>query len=422
MRITLAFHKDSLELDLGSHDDIKILRGNLSAPAPDTMEELRRAIELPIGSPTLRSLVPPEGTISILVSDITRSAATGRLLLALLSCLEELGATPDRVQIALALGMHRGHCREEIETHLGREVVSRWRTFEHDARDGGSLVSVGTTSAGTPCLFNKRVAESSFAIVLGSLSFHYFAGFGGARKLILPGIAGERTIKANHRLSLKDDPRDGLSEGCRPGNIDGNPVHDDMLEGARLLPLPVFAINSITDDAGKIVHINAGDLDLSHRAGCELLIDRFRLPIERPYRAAIVSPGGYPKDMNLLQSHKAIRHASYALTDGGIMMIAAACPEGIGSESLADAFRNGRDSVPAAVAGRYTINGQAALSLHELTGKHTILLKSMMDDDETVRFGFEPWELRRSGELLDGIADEDVCIIPEAATYLPVRV
>lgn len=418
MRITFRYNDTSLKLGLGTRTGVTVAGGMYPPPLGDPDAALRRAVRYPIGSPALERLVPAAGRITVLVSDITRSGGAGAVLPGLLASLEELGAAPDRVDVVLAMGMHRAHSREEIETHLGSAVVSRWHVFEHDATDESSLVYTGTTGTGTQCFFNGRVVESSLVIVCGSLSFHYFAGFGGARKLILPGVAGERTILANHRHSLTADPRGGLSKGCRSGNLEGNPVHEDMLEGARLLAAPVFVINSVADDEGKIVYVNAGDLDASHREGCEFLMKHFRLPLSRPYRVVIVSAGGYPKDINLLQSHKAIRHASYALEEGGMMLVAAACPEGVGSPSLSDAFGKGRDCVPGVVAERYTLNSQAAMSIYELTGKYTIFLKSMISDDETSRFGFKRWEIERCEALLEGIPDEDVCVIPEAATFL----
>lgn len=419
MRMTFRYHDASLKLDLGTRTGVTVAGGIYPPPLGDPDAALRRAIQHTIGSPALERLVPAGGRITVLVSDITRSGGAGAVLPGLLASLEELGAAPDRVDIVLAMGMHRAHSREEIENHLGSAIVSRWHVFEHNAKDESSLVFAGNTGAGTQCFFNRRVVESRLVIVCGSLSFHYFAGFGGARKLILPGVAGVRTILANHRRSLMADPRGGLSNGCRPGNLEGNPVHEDMLEGARLIAAPVFVINSVADDAGRIVYVNAGDLDASHLEGCVFLMKHFRSPMSHPYRVVIASAGGYPKDINLLQSHKAIRHASYALEEGGIMMVAAACPEGIGSPSLEDAFRMGTDSVTEIVAGQYTLNAQAAVSLHELTEKYTIFLKSMLGDDETSRFGFKRWEIERCEALLEGIPDEDVCIIPDAATFLP---
>ena len=310
------------------------------------------------------------------------------------------------------------HGESELESRLGREIIERWKIFEHDARDGGSLVDAGTTPAGTHCLFNKRVVESALVIAVGAVSFHYFAGYGGARKLILPGVAGEETILSNHRLSLKKDPGQGLSEGCRPGKLEGNPVHEDMLAGARLLEARIFAVNSVPDDRGNILFVNAGELDASHGAACEFLSAHFRIPIDLRYGAVIVSAGGFPKDINLLQSHKALRQASYALDEGGLMLAAVACSEGVGSDSYLGAFDNGRQGVPDSVRSIYTVNSQTAMSTYGLTDSFSIYIKSMMPDGLVSRFGFCPWKERYEDYLLRGIEEDEILILLNGSHFL----
>jgi len=419
MRFSLPYGNGSYELDLPSRSGVRLV-GNTFPDALRNIEgELRGALEHPVGASPLERVIPRSGSVSILISDLTRGAATGRVLGLLLAYLEEHGAGSERVCIILATGTHRGHRREELESHLGAGTLSRWKVFEHDAADRSMLTDAGTTAAGTHCLFNRRAAESALVIALGTVSFHYFAGFGGARKLILPGIAGEGTILANHRLSLRKDPGEGLAAGCRPGNLDGNPVHEDMLAGARLLPARLFAVNLISDAAGNVVFLNAGELDGSHRAACGFLSTNFRVPLDRLYKAAIISAGGFPRDINLLQSHKALRQASYALEDGAVMLAAAACPEGIGSDSYLDAFRDGRHAVPDAVRKAYALNSQTAMSTYELVRCFSIYLKSELPDEAVTRFGFCPWKDGYSDYLLEGIADEDVIVLAHASQFLP---
>jgi len=419
MRVVLPYGSGSFDLDLPSHDGVRRSGDRFPPPLDDVAHALGGALEAPAGGARLEERIPRRGAVVVLVSDLTRGAATGSVLALLLAFLEERGAGPDRVEIILARGMHRAHGREELAAHLGPGILSRWSAIDHDALDRRSLTEVGTTEAGTRCSFSSRAARAALVITLGTVSFHYFAGFGGARKLILPGIAGEETILANHRLSLRRDPGDGLAEGCRAGNLDENPVHDDMLAGARLLPAPVFAVNLVSDATGGVVFLNAGELDASHRAACEFLRERFSIPLERRYQAAIISAGGLPRDVNLLQSHKALRMASAALEDGGVMLAAAACPEGIGSESYLGAFARGRLAVPDTVRERYTLNAQTAMSTYDLVKRYSIYLKSELPDADVERFGFCPWKDGYPGYLLHGIADEDILVIPHASLFLP---
>ncbi len=391
MECSLRYHDGILSVDLGDRRGVRVAGNVYPAPLEDAARSLGEALERPVRAPALRTILPRSGAVSVLISDITRGGGAGRMLLPLLAYLEANGAGPERVTVVAALGMHRGFRGGELEAHVGAEVLARWRVLAHDARDAGSLVEVGTTPAGTRCLFNRTVAGSAFVIALGAVSFHYFAGFGGARKLILPGVAGERTILANHRLSLGKDAGAGLSAGCRAGALDGNPVHEDMLAGARLLGPRTFAVNTVGGPGGRVLFVNAGELDASHRAACDFVSAHFRFPVDRLYRVVIVSAGGYPSDVDLLQSHKALRHASGALEEGGLLLAAAACSEGVGSDSYRAAFDGGRDAVPDAVRRGYTLNAQTALSTCELTARLSIYLRTTLADDVVSRFGFCPW-------------------------------
>lgn len=421
MECSLLYHDGALNVDLGDRHGVRVAGNAYPEPLADPARSLAGALERPIGAPALRKIVPRSGAVSILISDLTRGGTAGLMLPPLLEHLEANGAGPERVTIVAALGMHRGFRPGELEAHVGAGVLRRWRVLVHDARDVDSLVEVGTTPAGTRCLFNRTVAESALVVAVGAVSFHYFAGFSGARKLILPGIAGERTILANHRLSLGRDPGAGLAPGCRAGALDGNPVHEDMLAGARLLGARTFAVNSVGGPAGRVLFLNAGELDASHRAACDFVSARFRFPVDRSYRAVVVSAGGSPSDIDLLQSHKALRHASGALDEGGLLLAAAACPEGVGSDSYRAAFDGGRHAVPDAVRRGYALNSQTALSTYELTTRFSIYLRTALGDDLVERFGFCSWKEGYERFLLEGIDDEELLVIADASRFLPVR-
>ncbi len=419
MKVSLPYDDGVYDLDLQGREDVQTIGSRFPEPCAEPERAVLEAMERTVGTPPLRELVPARGAIAVLVSDPTRGSGRGVVLPRLLSCLEQYGAGPDRVTIYIALGMHRGVSGEELDIHLGSEVRGRYAVVQHDATALESLVEVGTTPAGTVCRFNGDVARAALVICIGTVSFHYFAGFGGARKLILPGVAGEETILSNHRLSLCSDPGDGLSEACGPAILDGNPVHVDMLAGARLIASPVLVINTVYDDGGRLVFINAGDLENSHREGCAFLVENFRVPIGKRFRTVIVSAGGFPKDINLLQSHKAIRYASSALSDGGTMIAVAACREGIGSPSYRNAFERGIDHVPDVVRERYMLNSQTAMSTHELNRRYTIYLKSELGEDDTRRCGFKTFNAGMLNEILEGISSKDILIIQNGSSFLP---
>ncbi|MBU8923350.1 MAG: nickel-dependent lactate racemase [Bacteroidales bacterium] len=418
MKYRLPYNDSEIELDLP--DGVRI-EGTTFPPALlDVGARLDSAIESPEGCSPLSELIPAEGRISILISDITRGSVAGVILPLLLKRLESMGAASDSIEIMISAGMHRGRSREDLKRHLGSEIIEKYPVSEHDACDSSSMFNVGVTSAGTECHFSERIVDSGLVIGIGQISFHYFAGFGGARKLILPGIASESTILANHRLSLLDDPSDGLVEGCRPGNLEDNPVHIDMLEGARLLPSPVFMINTVSGKNGEIVFINGGDIEQSHLSATRWFTDRFSFRIKRTYSTVIASAGGSPRDIDLLQSHKAIKYASIAVDQGGLLLAATACPEGIGSDSYDGSFESGRDAVPGKVGEGYTLNSQTAMSTFDITGRLSVYLRSGIDDETVQRFGFFPWKADYTGFLLAGIDPSDILAIPNAATFLPI--
>ncbi len=419
MRLSLPYDGGELEVDLPGRSDIEIVGDSYPAPLDDIERAVEESLSRPVRSAPLSDRIPGEGSISILVSDMTRGSSVGSVLRLLLSHLERNGAGPDRVGIFIATGMHREMGRSDLKRHLGPEIFDRWDVRQHDAKNKDLLIEVGTTSAGTPCAFNERVVDSALVIALGTVSFHYFAGFGGARKLILPGVAGERTILSNHRLSLKADEIDSLSEGCMPGNLDDNPVHRDMVEGAKLLPGALFAVNIVPGADGAISHLNAGDIESSHIEACERYRERYTIPLERTFGAVIVSAGGSPRDVNLLQAHKALRNASYALSEGGVMLAALSCAGGAGSESYAAAFEEGRGGLEARLRKGYTLNTQTAVSTHDLTERYSIYLRTMIDDGDITRFGFCPWKEDYTAYLLEGIPDEEILFIRDASSFLP---
>ena len=389
-------------------------------PLSDTALSVKQALEKPEGCRPLADLIPSSGRVAVLVSDLTRGRTAAAILVPALEYLERHGAGSDRTTIYIAGGMHRGQSVAEIETQLGTAVAGRYCIVQHDARDASSLVEAGMTSRGTRCLFNRDVAESALVVGVGAVTFHYFAGFGGGRKLILPGISGEETILANHRRSLREDPAEGLSDGCEPGVLDGNPVHEDMIEGASMLPASIFMLYAVAGAEGEPAFVCAGDMDAAHRVAAAKLREEYTVFLDSRRRVVIASAGGSPKDINLLQAHKAIRHASLAVEDGGLLLMAAACPEGIGSDSLEDDFSDGRENVTSRISRRYTLNSQAAMSIHEITGRIEVRVLSELPDETLTRFGFGSWRVEETAFLIESMFAGEVLVIPDTASFLPV--
>ena len=192
-----------------------------------------------------------------------------------------------------------------------------------------------------------------------------------------------------------------------------------MVEGAKLLAAPLFAVNVVAGAEGEISYINSGDIESSHEEACARYREYYTIPLERAFGAVIVSAGGSPHDVNLLQGHKALRNASYALGEGGVMLAALSCAGGVGSDSYAAVFGEGRSGLDRLLRKDYTLNAQTAVSTYDLTERYSIYLRTMMEDGEIIPFGFCPWKEEYTSYLLEGIPDDEILVIMNASAFLP---
>ncbi|MBD3180589.1 MAG: nickel-dependent lactate racemase [Candidatus Latescibacteria bacterium] len=375
----------------------------------DIAGTLLNSFEKPVSSHPLRDMIPTRGPVSILVPDITRGKEVKRVLPVLLKEISSCGVNDDRIGILIANGAHRLESDRELEVHLGGTIAGRYTVYQHRADHSDSHVRVGSTPHDRDLCLDRRLVDSELLIPVSGVSFHYFAGFGGGRKMIMPGMASIDSIMRNHRLSLGSDPGSGMAEGCFAGNLQGNPVHREMVAAAGLLDTPVFMINFIADPEGNIIFINSGDILHSHLKACEYLRQVYAVKLERQFPSVLISCGGSPRDINLLQAHKALRYGSAAAERGGNIYCVAACSEGIGSSSYREAagMRRFREE-------DYSLNMQTAVSTRELTTRYNIHLKSELDDLEVERFGFIPWHERKIPE-----GDTPVLVIKNGSSFLP---
>jgi nickel-dependent lactate racemase len=280
--------------------------------------------------------------------------------------------------ILVATGIHRPPTSSEIEQILGTEVSHDFsgRIFVHDPDDSANLAPVGATKRGHVVRINRRAIEADRLIPVGTASYHYHAGFGGGRKSLVPGLAARETIAYNHSLTL-DPKQNWIHPGVNLGALDGNPVAEEMLEGAYMCE-PDIIVNTVLTPDGKLAGVFSGELDAAHRAACRLVEKICRVDIKKQADFVIASAGKAP---NWIQSHKALYHASRAIRDGGRIVLAAPCPEGIGNDrfrywikkaSLEEIFDGLRQSAE--------VNGQTALST-KIRGASTILITQLSQAD-----------------------------------------
>ncbi|NOZ19924.1 MAG: nickel-dependent lactate racemase [Planctomycetes bacterium] len=389
----LKYGKQLLQLDPGDLPSPPTILNRDEPPgASDEAEAVQDALAHPIGSPHLGELVSPSDRVVIVVPDLTRAAKSNVVLGALLNELHAAGVSDGSITILFALGMHSPNSKAEKQQIVGRAIASRIRLIDHDARDPQQNVVLGKTSYGTEVAVNRVAAESDKVIVTGTIGYHLFAGFGGGRKSIFPGVAGAKGILTNHMLPLTT-----VETGCHPavgpGRLDGNPVHLDMVEAANMVK-PCFLVNTVVNSKKKLVRVFAGDLHAAFEEGCRFFDRRYCIRTDRKADFVIASCGGYPKDINLIQTHKTIDYAMRAVREGGVLLVLGACARGLGNDTFLDWFRyDTEEEFAKGLKATYLkggMNAQTAYLLYAKTRQATIVLFSGLPASAVQRMGMIP--------------------------------
>lgn len=287
--------------------------------------EIKKAMENPIGTKRLREIASEKKrhkkrpNVVIIVSDITRPTPTKRLIPYILNELTDAGIRDEDVTIIFALGIHRKLETNEMARLVGNNVFNRFRCINHDTTN---CVFVGTTKHGTTVEANREVLEADIRVCIGSIELHYFAGYTGGYKSILPGICARSTIETNHRLMLQPNTGAGRTD---------SPVRIDMEEAAKFVGCD-FILNVVLNGKKQIVKAVAGDPIGAHREGIKVVDSMYIVPIKELADVVVVSAGGTPKDINVFQSQKALDNAKFAVKNGGTIILVAQCPEGLGDK------------------------------------------------------------------------------------------
>jgi nickel-dependent lactate racemase len=286
----------------------------------DSQATLRQAIRSPRESPPLRDVVRTGQKVAISVCDITRAQPRIEMLQALFAELPDV--RPEDVTIMIATGTHRGNSGAELERMLGREILSRYTVINHDSRDGSSLERAGTTSTGVPIYLNRRWLEADARITTGFVEPHFFAGFSGGPKMVAPGLAGLETVMTLHDARHIGHPL------ATWGVTEGNPVHDDVREIARMVKVH-FAIDVTLNREQQITAAFAGDVFAEHRAACAYAKDTAMREVPTAFDVVVTTNSGYPLDQNLYQAVKGMSAAAKIVKPGGTIVAAAECRDGL---------------------------------------------------------------------------------------------
>lgn len=300
-------------------------------PCEDEDHIVLTAMAHPIGSPSLRQMACGRKNAVLLISDHTRPVPSRHILPHMLSELRSGNPGID-VTLLVATGCHRSTSAEELADKLGRDIVEKERIVVHDC-DASPMSELGVLPSGARLIVNSLVAQADLVAAEGFIEPHFFAGFSGGRKSILPGVCCRKTVLGNHCAAFIDSPR------AKAGILDGNPVHADMEAAARMAKL-AYIVNVTVDGAKRVTAAFAGDPVQAHRAGCAFLACHCQAAPREKGDIVITSNGGAPLDQNIYQAVKGLSTAESAAADGGILIICAACEDGIGGERFYRALRD----------------------------------------------------------------------------------
>jgi nickel-dependent lactate racemase len=320
MQVKLAYGRHGLDLDLP--DPVDVIAAPGAAGLADEAGALRQALRQPIESAPLAARVKPGDRVVIAHSDITRATPNDRILPVLLAELEEAGVRRQDITLLNALGTHRQQTVAELRAMLGAAVFENYRCLQHDAYADADLTTLGQTRFGHPVRVNRHFLEADVRLLTGFIEPHFFAGFSGGPKGVLPALAGAESVLTNHGQAMIAHPQ------ATWGVTEGNPIWEEMLEAA-LAARPTFLLNVTLNARRAITGVFAGDLRAAHAAGCAFVRAHSMVPVAAPYDVVITTNSGYPLDQNLYQSVKGMSAANRIVRQGGAIIMAAACEDGL---------------------------------------------------------------------------------------------
>jgi len=413
MILSFGYGNGTQTVSVPDHNLLHILRANPIEHGLHGEEAVHYALEHPIGAPVLSSLVSPDMKIAIVTSDISRPLPSYTVLPPVLDALYAGGVKKENITVVFALGSHRPHTQEEMRKLVGERCFQEVQCIDSDPKD---CVHLGTTAAGTPVDIFRVVAEADFRICLGNIEFHYFAGYSGGAKALMPGVSTPDAIQANHRMMVHPD-------ACA-GRLEGNPIREDIEEAGEICGVD-YIVNVVLDEHKKVVHAVAGDRFAAHRAGCAYLDQMYRTPIQKKADIVLVSQGGAPKDLNLYQTQKALDNAKYAVRDGGTIIVIGSCAEGMGSEKFAQWFREATcaNDLVERIGREFQLGGHKAAAIGLVLQHADIDLVSDMEPEFVKNLFLTP---RKSAQEAFDIAlarygaDAAVIAMPYGGSTLPV--
>lgn len=412
MKLEFGFGSGTQTVELPEENLLDILTANTVEYDLTGEVEVERALAEPIGAPKLGEVVHPGEKIAIVTSDITRPCPTWQIMPPLLKQLYAAGIAKEDITLVFALGSHRRHTPEEMQ-HLAGDLA--YREIKCVDSDPDDCINMGATKHGTPVDITRVVAEADRRICLANIEYHYFAGYSGGAKSIMPGVSNRAAIQVNHSMMVQPE--------AHAGRLAGNPIREDIEEAAAICGID-YILNVVLDEHKQIIKAVAGDVTAAHRAGCAFLDTLYRKEIKQKADIVLVSQGGAPKDLNLYQTQKALDNAKHAVRQGGVIILIGSCREGLGEKTFqqwineADKPQDLIDRVQA----DFKLGGHKAAAIAMVLANADVYLVSEMPDELTRKCFLTPFASAQAA--LDAAfaklgAEAKVLAMPYGGSTLP---
>jgi len=336
VNITIDYHKTGITVSVPDKNLVAVLAMRETQPLVDPTSITQAALLHPATGPPLKTIAQGRRNACVVVSDITRPVPHNIILPPLLECLEQSGLRPQDIIILVATGLHGPMDEDQLRETMTEAVVNRYPVINHKARNSKEQVYLGTTKTGIPIHLDRRYVESDLKVLTGLIEAHFMAGYSGGRKLVAPGLVGVETIKYLHGPKILEHPL------ATAGVLDGNPLHESALEIAQRSGVD-FILNVSMDEERRMTGVYAGELDSAHRYGVSQVENMVVANVEEPVDIVVTSAAGYPLDTTFYQAVKGIVGVLGILKDGGTIIIAAGCVDGIGSSEFEQLLRSTTD-------------------------------------------------------------------------------
>jgi nickel-dependent lactate racemase len=410
--IDIGFGKNPQKLSIPEKNLLAVLLPNKIDLPEKGPQLIRDSLARPIGSPPLGRLVKPGEKVAVVTSDLTRPLPSREALPPVLDELEKAGIRAGDITVIFALGSHRPQTEDERRRLVGEAIFEKYRCLDSDPDD---CLSFGRTSAGTPVDITRAAAEADRRIGVSNIEYHYFAGYSGGAKALMPGVSTRAAIQSNHSRMVQP--------GARAGQAENNPVRADIEEAVALCPLD-FIVIVVLDEHKEIVHCVSGHFIEAHRAGCAFLDRLYLKPIDRRADIVIASQGGAPKDLNLYQTQKALDNAKEAVRPGGVIILVGSCREGLGEKVFEEWMLSAK--TPASLIERirtdFQLGGHKAAAMAMVLARNQVYLVSEMDPELVRKIFLKPFRTVQEAfeDALEVMGPQaSALVMPYAGSTLP---